>query len=69
VMPSYHTVMAIVFTYAFRRTGWIGRAIAGLNVVMLPSILVIGPHYLVDMIAGAAIATFCIFGLRLARRR
>ena len=68
VMPSYHTVMAILFTHAFRRTGWIGWGIAGLNAVMLPSILVIGPHYLIDVIAGAGLTLLCILGLRIIRR-
>jgi hypothetical protein len=55
-MPSYHTVMAVLFTYAFRCTGLIGYGIAALNVVMLLSIPPIGGHYLVDMLAGGALA-------------
>jgi hypothetical protein len=55
-MPSYHTVMAMLFTYAFRGTGLIGRGIAALNLVMLLSIPPIGGHYLVDMLAGGALA-------------
>ena len=55
-MPSYHTVMAVLFTYAFRGTGLIGYGIATLNLVMLLSIPPIGGHYLVDMLAGGALA-------------
>ena len=55
-MPSYHTVMAVLFTYAFRRTGLVGYGIATLNVVMLLSIPPIGGHYLVDVLAGGALA-------------
>jgi membrane-associated phospholipid phosphatase len=55
-MPSYHTVMAVLFTYAFRGTGLIGYGIAALNVVMLLSIPPIGGHYLVDVLAGGALA-------------
>jgi membrane-associated phospholipid phosphatase len=55
-MPSYHTVMAVLFTYAFRGTGLIGYGIVTLNVVMLLSIPPIGGHYLVDMLAGGALA-------------
>ena len=55
-MPSYHTVLALLFTYAFRRTGLIGYGIATLNVVMLFSIPPIGGHYLVDVLAGGALA-------------
>jgi hypothetical protein len=67
-MPSYHTTLALLLTYAFRRTGVIGRGIAILNLAMLPSIPAIGGHYLVDMPAGAAVAVLCIAGVRLARR-
>lgn len=59
-MPSYHTVLAILFTYAYRNTGVIGWAVAGINGVMLLSIPSIGGHYLVDMIVGAVIAVLCI---------
>jgi hypothetical protein len=55
-MPSYHTVMAVLFTYVFRRTGLVGYGIATLNLVMLLSIPPIGGHYLVDMLAGGALA-------------
>ena len=59
-MPSYHTVMAVLFTYAFRSTGLIGYAIAALNMIMLLSIPPIGGHYLVDMLAGGALALAAI---------
>jgi hypothetical protein len=55
-MPSYHTVMAVLLTYAFRGTGLVGYGIAALNVVMLLSIPPMGGHYLVDMLAGGMIA-------------
>jgi hypothetical protein len=55
-MPSYHTAMAVLFTYAFRRTGLVGYGIATLNLVMLFSIPPIGGHYLVDVLAGGALA-------------
>jgi hypothetical protein len=55
-MPSYHTVMAVLFTYAFRGTGLVGYCIATLNLAMLLSIPPIGGHYLVDMLAGGALA-------------
>jgi membrane-associated phospholipid phosphatase len=63
-MPSYHTVLAVLFTYAYRGAGMIGWSIAGLNLVMLLSIPPIGGHYLSDMIAGGVIAVLCILGLR-----
>jgi hypothetical protein len=55
-MPSYHTVLAVLLTYAFRGTGPIGNGIAVLNTFMLLSIPPFGGHYLVDVLAGAALA-------------
>lgn len=55
-MPSYHTVLAVLFTYVFRRTGLLGYGIATLNLVMLVSIPPVGGHYLVDVLAGGALA-------------
>jgi hypothetical protein len=63
-MPSYHTVLAILFADACRGTGLVGWGIAGLNALMLLSIPPIGGHYLIDMLAGAAIGLLCILALR-----
>ena len=59
-MPSYHTVLAILFCYGFRGTGWIGRCVVGLNVLMLLSIPPIGWHYIADMFIGGAVTLFCL---------
>ena len=63
-MPSYHVVLAVLFTYAFRRTGPIGWGVAGLNALMLPAIPPIGLHYLVDMVGGGALVMLYILGWR-----
>lgn len=63
-MPSYHTVLAVLFAYAFRGTGPIGWSIAALNLLMLPSIPPMGAHYLVDLFAGAAFAITAIVAAR-----
>ena len=62
--PSFHTSLAIMLIYAFRRTGFIGIAVAGINLLMLPAIPPIGCHYLVDMLAGAAVALGSIMLVR-----
>jgi hypothetical protein len=54
--PSFHTTMAVLYIYGFRRVGAIGWMIAGLNVVMMAAIPFFGGHYLVDMFAGGAVA-------------
>jgi membrane-associated phospholipid phosphatase len=66
-MPSYHTVLAVLFTYAFRGTGLIGYAIAAVNMFMMLSIPPVGGHYLVDVLAGGALALGAIVLQRAAR--
>lgn len=61
-MPSYHTVLACLFTYIYRNTGLLGWVVAGLNFTMLFSIPPFGDHYLFDMLVGGAIAVLCIMG-------
>ena len=59
--PSFHTTLAIVFVYAVRRRSRPLTIAAALNVVMIVSVLTEGGHYLVDVIAGAAVAAGAIF--------
>ena len=54
--PSFHTTMALLYIYGFRRAGAIGWMMAALNVAMMPAIPFFGGHYLVDMLAGGAVA-------------
>jgi membrane-associated phospholipid phosphatase len=58
--PSFHTAAALIYCYAFRHTGVLGRAIWLLNAVMLIAIPFLGNHYLIDVIAGAMIALIAI---------
>ena len=58
--PSFHTTLAAIFIYGFRRTGPIGVFVAGINSAMLLAIPFVGGHYLIDMIAGAGIALVSI---------
>jgi hypothetical protein len=67
-LPSYHTVLAVLLTYAFRGTGLIGKVIAALNMFMLLSIPPFGGHYLVDVLAGGALALGAIAVHRATRR-
>jgi membrane-associated phospholipid phosphatase len=57
--PSYHTVLAALLTYAHRRSALL-TPIALVNGVMLFSIPTVGQHYLIDVIAGAAVAVLAI---------
>lgn len=62
--PSYHTVMAILFAYAYRGKGVWFLLIGLLNILMLLSTPTFGGHYLVDMVAGALVAGLAIYVVR-----
>jgi hypothetical protein len=62
--PSFHTVMAILFTYAFRGRGVWFLLIGLLNMLMLLSTPTFGGHYLADMVSGALIAGLAIYLVR-----
>jgi len=66
--PSYHTVLAVLLVYAYRTERQLLWAIAALNILMLLSIPPYGSHYLVDMLAGAAVAFVAIVVTWLTRR-
>jgi len=68
--PSFHTTMALVYAWGFRRTGAVGYVLLALNTLMVLATPFYGGHYLVDMIAGAAVAVVSVAGVRflLARR-
>ncbi|MGI9387249.1 MAG: phosphatase PAP2 family protein [Methyloligellaceae bacterium] len=62
--PSFHTVLAIITSYGFRKTRFLAWPVALLNVAVIISTLPEGGHYLIDVIAGAMIAVAAIAGLR-----
>lgn len=58
--PSFHTVMAIMTTYAVRSLMLVFWPVALLNFVVVVSTLPEGGHYLIDVIAGGLIALAAI---------
>ncbi len=58
--PSFHTVMAVLLVYVHRPPLRSFVPLAILNALMLVAIPFAGHHYLVDMIAGAAVASVSI---------
>jgi PAP2 superfamily protein len=64
--PSFHTVLAIVFTYVHRPPSRSFIPVAILNGLVLIAIPSEGHHYLVDMIAGAIVAAMSIAIVRAA---
>ncbi len=63
-MPSLHAAMAVLLAHALWRTRWALPAIA-LNTLMLIATPVVGGHYVVDVLAGAALAGLSILWLPL----
>ncbi|EON13740.1 phosphatase PAP2 family protein [Pandoraea sp. SD6-2] len=64
-MPSFHAVMAVLLAYAVRRCRAAFAVLAPLNALVLLSTLSEGGHYLVDVLAGIALA---IVAIKLTRR-
>jgi hypothetical protein len=64
-LPSYHAVMLVIFVYVHRPPSRSFVPIAMLNALMLFAIPSEGHHYLIDVIAGAAVAVMCITAFRM----
>ena len=70
--PSFHTVLAIITTYSARDHKYVFLPVACLNAAVIVSTVPEGGHYLIDVIAGVAIAVGSIVllpTLRLFRQR
>jgi hypothetical protein len=65
-IPSFHTIMAILLTFAMRRTRLFPIFFI-LNIAVVLSTPTVGKHYLVDLIAGAITVTATIALLHAAR--
>jgi membrane-associated phospholipid phosphatase len=62
--PSFHTILAILTTWAVREVRYLALPVALLNVLVVLSTLSIGGHHLVDVVAGALIAVTGIAAFR-----
>ena len=67
-LPSFHTILAIMLTYNLRHNRWLFSIAAGVNGLLIVSCPTEGSHYVIDLIAGAAVAGATIWGVRLLRR-
>jgi membrane-associated phospholipid phosphatase len=64
--PSFHTAVAVLMVHAARGTSCFWLAIV-VNALMILSTFTEGGHYLVDVVAGAAIALLAIGVVSAAR--
>lgn len=67
--PSFHTALAMIFTYVHRGIRWSFPLVAAINALMLLSIPSEGGHYLTDMLGGALVAAASIAAVSGTRRR
>ena len=68
-MPSFHTALAVLFTYSLRQLRLLFRVALPLNVVMILSTPTQGGHYLVDVITGLLLSALTILTLNAFSRR
>lgn len=63
--PSFHTALGLILIYATRGIRFLFPVSLAFNALMIASTLTAGGHYLVDVIAGAAVvpAAIAVFGL------
>ena len=66
--PSFHAVLAFLFTYA-QRGSQLVLPVAALNLLMLLSIPSEGGHYLVDVLGGVAVGGLAILATRVLPSR
>lgn len=60
-MPSFHAASAVLLAWGYGQIKWLRWPFLALNIVMLVSAVPIGGHYLVDIVAGVAVACLSIF--------
>ena len=67
--PSFHASTAIIYGYFWWQVPYVRYPAAVLNAAMLVSTVPIGGHYLVDVVAGSALAAGCIWAMARYHRR
>ncbi|WP_380787113.1 phosphatase PAP2 family protein [Sphingomonas sp. R86521] len=59
--PSFHAEAAVLLGWFFAPVRIIGRPMILMNILMLFSAVICGNHYLVDLLAGSAVAALSIY--------
>ena len=67
--PSFHTAMGLIAIYCSRGTLWLLPPSLAVNALMIASTPVLGSHYAIDVLAGAAVAAAAILAMRWFERR
>jgi membrane-associated phospholipid phosphatase len=66
--PSFHTISAILFSWALFPIGKLRWWVLGLNTVLIASTPVQGAHYFIDVLGGALVAAVAILAAPLLMR-
>ena len=66
--PSWHTAMGVIFIYSARTMKWLLAVLVPLNILLIIATVPCGGHYLVDTIAGLAVAAASILVVRREHR-
>jgi hypothetical protein len=66
--PSFHTALGVLFPAMYRGRRWF-LPVLTLNLVMIASVMTAGAHYLVDVLAGAAVALLALAAARFVLAR
>jgi membrane-associated phospholipid phosphatase len=61
VFPSCHIIFATFNTYYLRKVRWLFYPLLALNLLLAASTIMMGMHFLVDVIGGFAVAALCIY--------
>ena len=62
--PSFHTVLAVIISYAMRVSRILATLTIPLNCIVIAGTITEGGHHLTDVIAGGFIAVFAILCVR-----
>lgn len=65
--PSFHVIWATLFTFVFYRKKWLFYPLLLLNITLCAATVLLGWHYVVDVIGGWAVLAGCFFLLRFSR--
>lgn len=68
-LPSFHTILAIMFAYNLRHNRWFFSVAVILNLALVISCPTEGGHYFVDLAAGAVVAAATIWVVRAMAHR
>ena len=59
--PSFHALAGVLLAWAFWGVPWLRWPMLAINLAMIASTPVVGSHYLVDVVAGVAIAPLAVW--------